>query len=140
MIRINQLKLPIDHTEQDLYKKAAKTLKIDSKMIEDINIIRQSLDARKKNDIIYVYSIDVKVSKEKQILKKVNNNNVMLSPAVKYRFPDSGTERLKDRPVIIGFGPAGLFCGYMLAKAGYAPIILERGQAVEERQKSVEEF
>ena len=140
MIRINQLKLPISHSRQDLIKKAAKQLKISPVQIEEIEIIRQSLDARKKPELFYVYSVDCKVPKEKQILKKVNDNNIMLSDLAPYQFPQSGTEQLQHRPVIIGFGPAGLFCGYMLAKAGYAPLILERGQAVEERSQSVSEF
>lgn len=140
MIRINQLKLPITHSREELLKKAAKTLKIGISQIEEFTIIRQSLDARKKPELFFVYSVDCKVKQEKQILKKVNNNNVMLSDTVYYRFPKSGTEPLKNRPVIVGFGPAGLFCGYMLAKAGYQPLILERGQAVEERQKTVDTF
>lgn len=140
MIRINQLKLPISHSREDLLKKAAKTLKINTSQIEDMTIIRQSLDARKKQELLFVYSIDCKVKQEKQILRKVNNNNVMLSDTVKYQFPESGTKKLSHRPVIVGFGPAGLFCGYMLAKAGYQPLILERGQAVEERQKTVDKF
>ena len=79
MIRINQLKLPISHSREDLLKKAAKTLKISTSQIEDMTIIRQSLDARKKQELLFVYSIDCKVKQEKQILRKVNNNNVIPS-------------------------------------------------------------
>ncbi len=140
MIRINQLKMPITHTKDDLLKKAAKALKISSNQIEDMTIIRQSLDARKKQELMFVYSIDCKVKQEKNILRKVNSNNIMLSDTPKYKFPKHGSEVLSHRPVIVGFGPAGLFCGYMLAKAGYKPLILERGQTVEERQKTVDMF
>lgn len=140
MIRINQLKLPIAHTKDDLLKKAAKTLKISVNQIEDMTIVRQSLDARKKQELMYVYSVDCKVKQERVILRGVNNNNIMLSDTSVYKFPDSGLVPMQHRPVIVGFGPAGLFCGYMLAKAGYRPIILERGQAVEERQKTVDQF
>lgn len=140
MIRINQLKLPITHTKEELWSKAAKTLKISVNQLEDIQIIRQSLDARKKQELMYVYSVDCRVKQEKQILRKVHNPNVSLSDTPKYHFPNEGSMSLKHRPVIVGFGPAGLFCGYMLAKAGYRPLILERGQTVEERQQSVERF
>lgn len=140
MIRINQLKLPISHSRDELVKKAAKTLKISSSQILKLQIIRQSLDARKKPDLFFVYSVDCSVKSEKQVLKNVRDKNVSLSDTVYYQFPKSGREQLKNRPVIVGFGPAGLFCGYMLAKAGYYPLILERGQAVEERQKSVDHF
>lgn len=140
MIRINQLKLPITHSESDLKKKAAKMLRISESQIKELEIIRQSLDARHKNDLLYVYTIDIAASQESKIVKKVNNNNIMLINPKKYQFPASGDKIMMHRPVIIGFGPAGLFCGYMLAKAGYKPLILERGEAVEERQKTVDVF
>lgn len=140
MIRINQLKLPITHSYEDLIKKAAKALKIRVDQIEKLNIIRQSFDGRKKPELFYVYSVDCKVKQEKQILKKNRDKNIFISDTTRYLFPKSGEQLLNHRPVIVGFGPAGLFCGYMLAKAGYRPLILERGQAVEERQKTVQLF
>lgn len=140
MIRINQLKLPISHSKEELLKKAAKTLKVNPAQIQDLRIIRQSLDARKKPELFFVYSVDCCVKSEKQVLKINRDKNVSLSDTVYYQFPKSGSEPLKYRPVIVGFGPAGLFCGYMLAKAGYRPLILERGQAVEDRQKTVDLF
>lgn len=140
MIRINQLKLPITHSESDLKKKAAKTLRISESQIKNLQIIRQSLDARHKNDLLFVYTVDVAVNQETKIIKKVNNNDIMLTNPKEYRFPNPGTQKMQHRPVIVGFGPAGLFCAYMLAKAGYKPLILERGEAVEDRQKAVNEF
>lgn len=140
MIRINQLKLPITHTPEDLKKKTAKTLRISESQIKELNIIRQSLDARHKNDLLFVYTIDAAVNQENKIIKKVNNNNIMLINPKEYQFPKPGDKKLNNRPVIIGFGPAGLFCGYMLARAGYRPLILERGESVEDRQKSVDKF
>lgn len=140
MIRINQLKLPITHTQSDIKKKAAKMLRINDAQIKELTVVRQSLDARHKNDLLFVYTIDVSVPSEDKIVKKVNNNNIMLTKPKRYQFPKSGDVQLKHRPVIVGFGPAGMFCGYMLAKAGYQPLILERGEAVEERQKSVSLF
>lgn len=140
MIRINQLKLPITHTKSELKKKAAKMLRVNDSQIKDLTIVRQSLDARHKNDLLFVYTIDVSVPSESKVVKKVNNNNIMLINKKAYKFPKPGEMILKHRPVIIGFGPAGMFCGYMLAKAGYQPLILERGEAVEERQKTVDLF
>lgn len=140
MIRITQLKLPITHAKQDIQQKAAKMLRIPESEIENIKIIRQSLDARKKNELHFVYILDVKVKRESAVLKKVHNNNIMSIKPVKYRFPTPGNEKLLHRPVIIGSGPAGLFCGYMLAKAGYQPLILERGESVEKRQAAVDNF
>lgn len=140
MIRINQLKLPVEHTEEALWSKAAKTLKLPAKNIESLQIIKQSVDARKKEELHFTYTIDVNVPNEKAVLHKVNNVNVVLSEKKEYHFPVSGTEKITNRPVIIGAGPAGLFCGVMLARNGYCPILLERGEAVEERRKAVDEF
>ncbi len=140
MIRINQLKLPISHTFQDLKKKAAKKLRINETQIKQIEIIRQSLDARHKNELLFSYTVDISTEQETKIVKKINDNNIMLIKPKQYQFPMSGTEKMNHRPIIIGCGPAGLFCGYMLAQAGYQPIILERGEAVEERQKTVDRF
>lgn len=140
MIRINQLKLPVDHTEEALWSKAAKTLKLPVKEIESLKIIKQSVDARKKEELHFTYTVDVKVPNEKTVLHKVNNVNVILSEKKEYHFPVNGTEKMSSRPVIIGAGPAGLFCGVMLARNGYRPILLERGESVEERRKAVDEF
>lgn len=141
MIRINQLKLPVTHTEQELYKKAAKTLRISEQQLLSIKRVRQSLDARKKPDLFYTYSLDATVSgKEEAIVKKARNASVSLCREEPYHFPKSGEEPLRHRPVIVGFGPAGMFCGLMLARAGYRPLILERGKRVEDRTREVKEF
>ena len=140
MIRITQLKLPIEHKKQELYEKTAKLLRIAPSEIKQLKIVKQSVDARKKEQILFIYTIDVEVAKEQQILKKVKNNQVSQVKEVPYQFPSGGEEPLKHPPVIIGSGPAGLFCGLMLAQAGYHPILLERGQNVEQRQKDVEWF
>lgn len=140
MIRITQLKLPINHGEQAILKKAARLLKIREEQIEDLEIIRKSLDARHKNDLLFSYTIDVMLSKNTRINQKIYNNNIMLINKADYEFPTCEPKKLDKAPIIVGCGPAGLFCGYMLAKAGYEPLILERGEAVENRQKTVEEF
>ena len=90
--------------------------------------MRQSLDARKKPDLYYLYALDVAVAgKEAAIVKRARSVNVQIRKEEAYRLPDPGIEPLRERPVIVGFGPAGMFCGLMLARAGYRPLILERG-------------
>lgn len=140
MIQINQLKLPVTHTEEELKQKISKTLRLKKQQKFTYEILRQSLDARKKNEKKFVYSILVSVKDEQQILNKVVNKNVMSTNWQRYQFPGCGEKPLRHRPVIIGSGPAGLFCGYMLAVHGYRPLILERGEDVHSRQKKVEAF
>ena len=89
---------------------------------------------------MYNYQLGVFADGEEKIVKKLKNKDVTLGSLVKYRFPAMGDESLENPPVIIGAGPAGLFCAYMLAKAGFCPVLLERGEAVEERQKKVDHF
>lgn len=139
MIRISQLKLPITHTKAQLEKKIAKTLKNPGNSFT-YEIKKQSLDCRHKNDKIFVYTVDVTIRDEQKLAKKVNNNNIMLTKEKPYEFPSPGETPLLHSPVIVGSGPAGLFCGWYLAKAGYCPIILERGEEAEKRQKTVENF
>lgn len=139
MIRISQLKLPVSHTKEQLEKKIGKVLKSPSASFS-YEIRKQSLDCRHKNDKMFVYTIDVKIKDEQKIAKRVNNNNVMLTAEKPYVFPEPGQEPLSCPPVVIGSGPAGLFCGWYLAKAGYKPLILERGEEADKRQKTVENF
>lgn len=139
MIRITQLKMPVVHTARELARKAAGVLKIKEQDIQSLHIVKQSVDARKKDQIYFSYTVDITVAEEK-IVRGLKNANVSLSTETPYHFPDSGTEILKTPPVIIGSGPAGLFCGLLLARAGYCPLILERGADVLTRTKQVEEF
>ena len=140
MIRIGQLKLQPDHTEKDLIQKIAKTLHISERGIVNYQIKKQSIDARKKPDLKYVYTVDVTVPNEAQILKKQKGNPVSLVKETPYVFKVVGEEKMKHRPIIIGSGPAGMFCAYMLAQHGYRPILFERGASVEERTSDVETF
>lgn len=140
MIRISQLKLPVGHSEEDLKKKILKTLRILEQQLGHYEIIKQSIDARKKPELFYVYTVDVKTDKEKQILKKNKSSQIAFVEKTQYQFPAKGTGLMKHRPVIVGSGPAGLFCAYMLAVNGYRPILIERGAPVEQRMKDVDEF
>jgi len=137
-------KLIVRHKEL-LRKKAASLLRVPEKEIQKVDILRQSIDARKKPDIICSYVIDVQVNGEEKILKKFAKDKKMAgqigkSDTVKYRFPASGSKQLEKPIVIVGMGPAGLFCGYFLALHGYRPIILERGRDVDSRKADVEQF
>lgn len=140
MIRIQQLKLPVSHTDKELEQKILRLLKIKSSELRSYEIIRRSIDARKKSELKYVYQIDVQVKDEKSVLGRGQKNQITRSEKKEYLFPSPGSEKMKNRPVIIGSGPAGLFCAYMLAKNGYCPIVLERGEEAVKRKASVEKF
>lgn len=152
MLKINQIKLTPDRCVERtvcleaLKKKCAKLLRIQPEQVLQISIVRRSLDGRKKPDLFYSFSLVVQLEKEleRRILAKKKKDrslqDVSLYEEKKYRFPTEGREILFHRPVIIGTGPAGLFCGYYLAKHGYRPILLERGKCIEERTKDVEAF
>ncbi len=160
MIKISQIKLRPGHSEEALKKKAAGMLRISEQEILKLKILRRSIDARKKPDIFYIYSLGISVKDEDRILHKLKGREGMVSrgedasygargvsdgefSCAARRVPDgaagdSGIEN--SRTVIVGTGPAGLFCGYFLALQGYRPILLERGKSVEDRKKDVEEF
>ena len=146
MLLINQVKIPVEKaadykTEQEtLLYAAAKKLNIDKSAIDKLSIIRKSMDARKKPELYYVYSLTCLVPMEDKILRKNRSADIIKAQHMPYEFRITGTKQCRQRPVIIGMGPAGLFCGYILAKYGYRPILLERGKKVEERTKDVEEF
>lgn len=139
MLRLRQIKLPINHNEDDLIIKIAKNLKIKENEILNFKINKQSIDARKKDNLMYVYEIDVNLKDEKQILKK-HLKDVTPTPDETYKLPKPGNKNLNSQIIIVGSGPAGLFAGYMLAKAGYKPIIIERGEDIDNRVKTVETF
>lgn len=144
MIRLNQLKLPVDHTREQLIHKTAQYLRIPAADILELQIVRQSLDARKKPALFYSYSVNVTVKKEEKVYKdacrRLGKANVLLTEKTEYLFPAEGSTQQKHPTVIVGMGPAGLFCGYYLAQHGYAPVILERGADVDARQADVEAF
>ncbi len=143
MIRISQLKTQVNvkNVEKTLRRKAAECLRIRESDIQRMVIVRQSIDARKKPAVFFSYTVDVEVPQEEKICKKVRNDQVSLIKPRIYHFPYRCEEKEKlPNVVIIGTGPAGLFCGYYLAKAGFAPILLERGEEVDTRMADVERF
>ena len=145
MIRINQIKLPLGHDRQDLPAKVSGILGIPAGEIDSLHIIKQSVDARKKPDILYSYVVDVAVrgitgKKEEKLVRKLRGRDVSVQDSPGYRLPEPGTQELARPPVVIGTGPAGLFCGLLLARKGYRPILLERGEDVDARTRRVAEF
>lgn len=140
MIRLSQITMPVGHTMDALKQKCFKLLNISPAEVKCFTIVKQSIDARKKPDIFYSYVIDISCDKEERLLKRSRCKQAELVKVEDYRFPKAGTEPLKAPIVIIGMGPAGLFCGYMLARYGYRPIILERGQDVDTRTEKVKRF
>lgn len=141
MIRVRQVKVQIEkNNNEEIKRQAALKLKISPNKIETLEIKKQSLDARKKDKLSYVYEIDVKCKNENLIIKKNKTNDIFITPQEIYQFSTMGTKKLPSKPVIIGSGPAGLFTAYMLAQHGYQPIIMERGEKIEDRVKRVDEF
>ena len=140
MIRIQQLKLPLEHDHYTIENKIRHVLGLSADQQFTYEIVRRSVDARKKPQLNYVYTVDVSMSGEGKLVKKLHKPNIQLASHVRYHFPKPGTVPLDAQPVIVGAGPAGLFCAYELALHGYRPIILERGKRVEERTKDVERF
>lgn len=140
MIRINQIKLPIEHTDAQLRKKVCKALRISEKQILELSVAKRSIDARKKPELQYIYSVDVTVENEASVLKKVANNNIMSTKPKKYVLPLLNRQHITVPPVIVGAGPAGLFCAYAFVQRGVNPIVIERGRSIEERSADVAKF
>lgn len=140
MLKINQIKLAVGHTKEDLENKIRRTLRISKNDKFTYKIVRKSLDARRKPELYEVYSVHVNIKNEERILKKLHTPAVTRVKETGYRFPEIGNQKLKHRPVIVGAGPAGLFAALQLTEAGYSPLIFERGRTVDERKRDVEQF
>lgn len=140
MIRIQQLKLQVGHAQTDLEQKIRRELHLKPEETLSYEIRKRSIDARKKPELVFSYVIDCKVAQEEKVSRRMDHKKAVLIQEKAYRFPKSGNVPMKHRPVIIGTGPAGLFCGLMLARHGYEPILLERGADVDTRMKDVDAF
>ena len=139
MIRIREISMPPEHNVAQLSFEAAKLLKISNSKVRQVKLVRRSVDARKKPDVRIVYTVDVAVDgNEQKILKRSGCKRAMIAPASYYKPPK--TAKRKTRPVVVGFGPAGMFAGLILALAGQRPLILERGEDAATRHEKVEKF
>ncbi len=139
MLRLTDIQLPLDHTETDLKEAILARLKIDAADLLNFTIFKRSYDARKKTAIVLIYTIDVEVADDEALLYKIKNiqgqSKVIKTPDTSYKFVTLAKEVNFPRPVVIGFGPCGLFAALILAQMGFKPIVLERGKAVRERTK-----
>jgi len=140
MIRINDISLPPEHNAHQLTFEAAKLLKISTSRIKEIKLVRRSIDARKKPDVKLIYTVDVRVDgSENKILKQARCKRASIAPMVRYRPPKHAAEP-DQRPVVVGFGPAGMFAALILALAGQKPIVLERGEDAMSRHEKVRRY
>ena len=141
MIRITELRLPLDHTPEALKCAAAERLDIPQSSIEQLTVFKRSHDARKKTALMFIYTVDLQLSphtkaNETALLKRfANDPKITLTPDTAYHFVTQTPPVGMQRPVIVGFGPAGIFAALVLAQMGFKPIVLERGKAVRERTK-----
>ena len=138
MIKVRQIKVSIlNDTKEELLKKVSKKLNTNIDNINNINISKKSIDARDKNNIYYVYEVIVSLNNESNIKY---NNDILKYINEEYKYEITGTNIMKERPIIVGSGPSGLFLGYMLSLNGYNPLIIERGEKIEDRIKTVDNF
>ena len=136
MLRVNEIKLPLDHTEADLQNAILQKLKISATELENYTVFKRSYDARKRDNISLVYAVDVDTPKQKHILKTAKSSQrISPTPDMTYRAVAQAPSSLKSRPVVIGIGPCGMFAALILAQMGFRPIVLERGKAVHERSQ-----
>ena len=136
MLRITELKLPLDHSETDLKHAIIKRLGVKVEQLVSYKVFRQGHDARKKAEIYLVYTLDVEITNQAAYLEQLGTESgISITPDTTYKFVAQAPENLKDRPIVIGMGPCGLFVGLILAQMGFKPIILERGKEVRERTK-----
>ncbi len=138
MIRLSNIKLPLDHDEQALDQAILTTLEITPEQLISFNMFRRGYDARKKSNIFLIYTLDIEVAAalEAELLIKFSDDQLIKqTPDLEYHYVAQAPEDLKERPIIVGFGPCGLLAGLTLAQMGYNPIILDRGKEVRERTK-----
>ncbi|WP_439148336.1 NAD(P)/FAD-dependent oxidoreductase [Vibrio sp.] len=136
MIRLTEIKLPLDHEESAIQDAIEAKLGINSDQVLSFNIFKRGYDARKKSKILLIYTLDVLVENEAELLEQfISDPHVKVTPDMEYKFVAKAIENQTERPVVIGFGPCGLFAGLVLAQMGFNPIIVERGKEVRERTK-----
>jgi uncharacterized protein len=147
MLRITEIKLPLTsatekgHTDAEIRAAVIKKLAINAADLLEFSIFKRGVDARKASAILLVYSLDVTVNGEAKVLAKLSRDSLVKpAPDSSYKFVANAPAALQSRPVIVGFGPAGIFAALILAQSGFKPIVLERGKAVRERTKDTWDF
>ena len=144
MLRLNEVKLPLDHSEEELHAAVIERLDIELKDLLNCVVFRRSVDARKRSAIQLIYTLDVEVTDESTVFnrneKLKKSGQVTVSPDTNYHFVTHAPEEIKQRPVVIGTGPCGFFAGLLLAQMGFKPIILERGKIVQQRTRDTMGF
>ncbi|MGZ0702433.1 NAD(P)/FAD-dependent oxidoreductase [Pseudomonas piscis] len=137
MLRITELKLPLDHPDEDLRTAIVQRLGIASDDLLDFTLFKRSYDARKKSsELLFIYTIDLNVRDEASLLQKfADDRNINPAPDVSYKYVGQAPAGQQERPIVVGFGPCGIFAGLLLAQMGFKPIVLERGKEVRQRTK-----
>lgn len=139
MLRLTDIQLPLNHAEADLRSAILKRLKIEPSDLISLSIFKRSYDARKKTAIVLIYTVDVEIKNEAALLSIAmdvqGQSKISITPDTSYKFVAQAKDGNYPRPVVIGFGPCGLFAALILAQMGFKPIVLERGKAVRERTK-----
>jgi len=140
MIRIREISMPPEHSVAQLSYEAARALRVSNSKIRRVRIVRRSVDARKKPDVRIVYTIDVTVDgSENKILKQSGCKRASIAPVSYYKLPKTNANP-EHRPVVVGFGPAGMFAALVLALCGLRPLVLERGEDAASRHEKVQKF
>ena len=137
MLRITELKLPLDHPDEALREAIVQRLGIRDEQLLGFTLFKRSYDARKKNsELLFIYTIDLETSNEAELLSKfADDRNIGVAPDVTYKYVGHAPQNVQERPIVVGFGPCGIFAGLLLAQMGFKPIILERGKEVRQRTK-----
>ena len=136
MLRLTEIKLPLDHTDAAINQAVLNKLKITPAQLQSVEVFKRGYDARNNKDIQLIYTLDVSVSNQDQLLAQFSADpHVRVTPDMTYQFVAQAPANLTQRPVVVGLGPCGLFAALILAQMGFKPIVLERGKAVRERTK-----
>lgn len=139
-IKVNNIILDINEVIDDLKIKVAKIMRVSGSEIKGLRIAKESIDARKKNNIKFNYAVTITMDNEINAVTRANNKDVKLEEDRYETEFEFGTKKMSHRPIIVGMGPAGMFAGILMAQKGYKPLIIERGEKVENRTKTINKF